>query len=215
MHAMDPLPACGLNDLLTTEPVGFPRRLRATLGEVRGFIGGAAGAFVLVAVFGYLASDLFSAWIGSFRQSMAAAPVGGYWYEVGKTLLHNLMLDYLALRLGYATFGLAPAGYLCLNGLFVGAFVGNIVSADQLATVGLLIPHGVFELPALFLAAGLGIWLGTRGRRKPGLTQALAGAHAVFLALILPLATLAAMVETWDYTDWRPRFVPAVYGTGK
>jgi hypothetical protein len=59
------------------------------------------------------------------------------------------------------------------------------------------------------------MWLGTRARRKPGLTKALAGAHAVFLAVILPLAALAAMVETWDYTDWRPRFVPAVYGTGK
>jgi stage II sporulation protein M len=215
MHAMDPLPACGLHDLRATEPVGFPRRLRTTLTEAQGFVGGAAGAFALVAVFGYLASDLFSAWIGSFRQNMAAAPVGGYWYEVSKTLLHNLILDYLALRLGYATFGLAPAVYLCLNGLFVGAFMGNIESADQLATVGLLVPHGVFELPALFLAAGLGMWLGTRARRKPGLTKALAGAHAVFLAVILPLAALAAMVETWDYTDWRPRFVPAVYGTGK
>jgi uncharacterized membrane protein SpoIIM required for sporulation len=84
------------------------------------------------------------------------------------------------------------------------------VPEDRLGTVALLMPHGLFEVPALILAGGLGIWMGTRGRRHPGLTQARPGAHAVFLAVILHLAALAAILETWEFTDWHPHFTSAV-----
>jgi len=191
-------------------PPRFLQRVPATLREARTILVGTTAALGVTMLVGYLSSDLFREWVQSFRASMANEPVSGYWTDVRRTLLHNLILDYLALRLGYATFGLVPAGYLVVNGVFVGAFVGNIVPADRLPTLALLLPHGVFELSALVLAVGLGIWMGTRGRRSPGLPHALRGAHAVFLALILPLAIMAALIESWDYTDWRPRFLPAL-----
>jgi uncharacterized membrane protein SpoIIM required for sporulation len=65
-----------------------------------------------------------------------------------------------------------------------------------------VLPHGIFEIPGLLLAAGYGLWLGAAAlRRARGKEDADLGGrvrHAVrrYFAVVFPLFVLAVAVET-------------------
>jgi len=67
-----------------------------------------------------------------------------------------------------------------------------------------MLPHGLFELPALILASAailyIGIMLVTpRPQRTLGevLIEVIADWMKIGIGLVLPLLTLAAVIETW------------------
>lgn len=45
----------------------------------------------------------FAEWVRRFLHSVRQGAIGSYWSETGMTFFHNAVLDYLAMRLGYAT----------------------------------------------------------------------------------------------------------------
>ncbi len=52
---------------------------------------------------------------------------------------------------------------LVFNGVFIG--VTARLEAEPLELLAFVIPHGIFEIPAIFVASALGIWLGVVGWR--------------------------------------------------
>lgn len=101
-------------------------------------------------------------------------------------------------------FGVPTAVNLLFNGALVGGIVG--LGSDPVVLAALVVPHGVVEIPALSVAAALGLHLGgaawsyVRGRTS---ADALAGelvrTYYVLLGL-LPLFVVAGFVEaflTW------------------
>lgn len=118
-----------------------------------------------------------------------------------KIFLNNLQAC-LLLFLGGATFGLLTLFILLANGVIIGVFVGDI--ADRLGSLGLvagLVPHGIFELPALFIAAALGLGLARSLLAElSGAGDAAAGAvrlGGLFLRVVVPLLAVAAVVEAF------------------
>ncbi|MCC3376610.1 stage II sporulation protein M [Cohnella sp. REN36] len=90
-------------------------------------------------------------------------------------LLNNVYKSVLSLYLGLAA-AIMPIIMLVLNGVILGYLFG--LAADGGANVWLLfvkgiLPHGIFELPAIFLACGYGIRLGVQVVR--GIGRALFG----------------------------------------
>ena len=65
-----------------------------------------------------------------------------------------------------------------------------------------MLPHGVFDLPSLLIAASYGLWLGvTVVRRMRGKESALLRFHIGhafrrYLTVVFPLLILAAAIET-------------------
>jgi len=65
-----------------------------------------------------------------------------------------------------------------------------------------VLPHGVFEIPALLLAASYGLWIGmaalqrARGRRDPDIRGQMKQALRRYAAIIIPLLVIAAVIET-------------------
>ncbi|MDD3111267.1 MAG: stage II sporulation protein M [Methanofollis liminatans] len=118
-----------------------------------------------------------------------------------KIFLNNLQAC-LLLFLGGATFGLLTLFILLSNGLIIGVFAGEI--AERLGPIGLavgLIPHGIFELPALFIAAALGLALARSLLADiSGAGDAAAEAARLggfFLRTVVPLLAAAAVVEAF------------------
>ena len=71
-----------------------------------------------------------------------------------------------------------------------------------------ILPHGIVELPAAFIATGLALRLGASVISRPagmtltqGVLLALADFLKVFVCLVTPLLALAAMLEVW-LTPW-------------
>ena len=116
--------------------------------------------------------------------------------------IRNNTIPFVMAIVGAITLGILTVYLLVLNGLVVGNVVliaGAVLGADYVV-IGLA-PHGVFELTAIFIAAGVGFRLlhrfisrvrGTRSNivSKPYLVQTLA--LVVFAWLLL---ALAAVVE--------------------
>jgi stage II sporulation protein M len=113
---------------------------------------------------------------------------------------HNALLA-LLLVAGGASFGILTGILLFTNGLSLG--VTAVVLARHQGTVILLglLPHGVFELPALILAGTTGLLIG-QGlyawcRRDPVTGETIAGACWRLGSLALALLVFASLLEAF------------------
>jgi|ETNmetMinimDraft_2_1059921.scaffolds.fasta_scaffold72442_2 stage II sporulation protein M len=112
-------------------------------------------------------------------------------------LFNNLSSAFFGLFAGIL-FGVYPLFSSIVNGYVIG-FVSKLVSAEQgIASLWRLLPHGIFELPAIFISFGLGLKLGTillqKDSRK-AFREFLKNSLKVFIFVILPLLILAAIIE--------------------
>lgn len=117
--------------------------------------------------------------------------------------LNNSLKTLVVILLG-PVLGLAPVIFLIVNGAILGA-----VMPVAAATRGLwpslmsVFPHGVIELPAVFLGTSVGLRLGVHGwRRLKGkadktLLAELADGLRIYFTVILPLLLVAAAVEVY------------------
>ena len=97
-----------------------------------------------------------------------------------------------------ALLGIVPLTAAGINGVLVGVVVSYGMKTGLLSVLGRLLPHGIFELPAIFLSWGMGIWLGAwpfRGDSHETFFERLKGALSVLFFFIVPLLMIAAVIE--------------------
>jgi len=117
-------------------------------------------------------------------------------------LFVNNLQACILLFLGGVTFGILTIFVLATNGIVVGAVVQMANEMQGITyVVAALLPHGIFELPALFIAGALGLMLAGAIRRElyeDGDAAADARQYTVFFAkTVLPLLVLAAITEAF------------------
>lgn len=187
--------------------------------RTRRYFWAAVGLFVLAALGGWLLPAAFPAQAGQFtdlinsklapllRRIEETGPGGG----VLVIFLNNLRAAALTVALGFTL--VFPAISMGLNGFVVGFVLSAALSTHQLTplqTLAVILPHGIFELPALFLATALGwrigaaFWREVLGRPKPGPGR-LAGDLGRLGLLVLGLLGLAAIVEIYVSGSFSPR----------
>ena len=85
------------------------------------------------------------------------------------------------------------------NGYLVG-FVSSVVSEkESILSLWRLLPHGIFEIPAILISAGLGIKLGTfifQKNKKETLKELVLKSLKTFFFVIVPLLIVAALIES-------------------
>ena len=114
--------------------------------------------------------------------------------------MNNIRVSFLAFTAGLLL-GLGTVAILFYNGLLLGSLTAMFLNWKlSLSFWALILPHGVIELPCIFIAGGAGLLLGGallvhRSRsRKEALQER--GLVAVRLALgIVPLLAIAAAIE--------------------
>ena len=112
---------------------------------------------------------------------------------IGKIFLHNLLAAYIGMCL-LTLFGLVPAAV----GLLIGWFAASFMPQHGPEIILMLLPHGLFEIPAVIIAWGIGIWRGAGYRltsSSPSALERWQQANLVFMSMVLPLLLLAAVVE--------------------
>lgn len=121
---------------------------------------------------------------------------------------HNLQASGTAVLLGLAPFLFLPLLALFINAVVLGAALGSMFGfgmAAQWAVAGIL-PHGIFELPALLLSFALGFTLCRKltariCRRRARPLRAIGCTLLMFVLFVLPLLAVAAAVECWVTPD--------------
>ena len=118
---------------------------------------------------------------------------------------NNLTAAFSAILWGLVPFAYLAAFPLGFNFFLIGALgVYYVHSGSSLGVylVGIL-PHGVFELPALVLFCAAGLYLCSRvtarvrGDKEVRILRTLSEVSTLFLYVILPLLAAAALMETY------------------
>jgi len=115
-------------------------------------------------------------------------------------MTNNLAVSFSAFAMGI-TAGIGTAWMIMINGLLIGA-IGAATSKAGMATQfwSFVAPHGVLELPAIFIAGGTGMEI-ARGMLFPGMlprkvSLVQAGGRAAKLLLgTIPLLIVAGVIE--------------------
>ncbi len=137
--------------------------------------------------------------------------------DMGSIFWHNARTLLLAAVLGMPSFGSAalmlPMVTIGLLG-FITAEVSSAGTNPLLFLGAFILPHGIFEIPAVVLAtafalrAGASVIAGTRRGTGEGFTAAVADWIKVFVFLVVPLLIVGAIVEA----NITPRLVLYFFG---
>lgn len=110
---------------------------------------------------------------------------------------NNLKNSFFAMFLGIFL-GIIPVFTALANGYVLGFVAEKSVLLGGPLILLRLVPHGIFEFPAIILALAVGIKLGMfwfGHDKKKELIRRLEGSLRVFLFVVMPLLIIAAIIE--------------------
>ena len=166
----------------------------------KNFIFVAIGIFLIFGIIGFFipAPEEISLKIFEFIQELLAKTQGMNQRElVGFIFLNNLQSSFLGLVLGIF-FGIFPFLALLSNGYILGFVASISVELGGFSSLWRLVPHGIFELPAIFISSGLGLKFGSIFFQKEKLKsfkEYFYNSLRIFLLIIIPLLIIAAIIE--------------------
>ncbi|NPE26872.1 hypothetical protein HNV12_02625 [Methanococcoides sp. SA1] len=168
------------------------------LNESRWFIVFVFGLFALTFLIGFTFPIFFEAEIFNLIRELLLIFEGkGVWETIVLIFLNNLQASFMAMVLGIV-FGVFPLVACVLNGYLLGFVARYAVAADGIFAMWKLLPHGIFELPAVLFSMGSGLKIGVsvfelwgsgtvKGNLKEGLR--------FFVFVVFPLLVVAAVIE--------------------
>jgi len=110
-------------------------------------------------------------------------------------IFNNLKSTFLSISLGIL-FGLFPIFVAILNGILLG-FVSSIsINKEGLFSLWKIFPHGIFEIPAIFISLGLGLRIGISFFKKDkNLKKIILDSIRTYILIILFLIIIAGVIE--------------------
>jgi stage II sporulation protein M len=158
----------------------------------------ALGFFMLTFLIGFAFPIFFADEIIAFVNELIASLEGMSVVElIGFIFWNNLKASFFAIILGI-TLGILPLVMLVTNGYLLGFVSREAVAQNGLFVMWRLLPHGIFELPAVILSIGIGLKIGAgmlgkdvKKKLKYNFKEGL----RFFVFVILPLLLIAGIIE--------------------
>ena len=171
------------------------------LKEVRNYVWFSLALFFGLGVFGFLFPVFFEVQILNLIKELLEQTKGlGAFGLIRFIFMNNLKSSFFALALGIF-FGLVPFVVLLVNGYVLGFVASKSVAVEGVSVLWRLLPHGIFEIPAVMISIGLGIRLGLflfifKGEnKKKEFFCWLLNSLRVFVFIVIPLLVIAAIIE--------------------
>lgn len=168
--------------------------------ESKKFIYAAIGIFFFFVLFGYFipAPQFLHDKIIDFITQLIKQTEGMSQTQIIEFIIsNNLKSTFMGIVLG-TIFGIFPVISAIANGYMLGFVSLLSVKAGGFLTLWKLFPHGIFELPAVFISLGLGIKLGSfifKKKKINLLKDYLLNSLRIFLLIIIPLLIIAGIIE--------------------
>ncbi len=112
---------------------------------------------------------------------------------------NNIASSFMAMILGMF-FGVFPLFNALFNGALLGYVYSEVSGVAGFGIIWRLLPHGIFELPAVFISLGLGIYIGSTifyPERKKNFILKIKESIKVFLTIVFSLLVIAAIIESF------------------
>ncbi|MBS3088682.1 stage II sporulation protein M [Candidatus Pacearchaeota archaeon] len=149
--------------------------------------------FVVSAAFGFIFADELSFLDQTLREIISQTLYLNS-YELTAFILMNNAVASLISIIGGIIVGIMPI----LSSVGNGAIIGYVLERVGVVHAWRLLPHGIFELPAVFISFGLGIKLGfslfAKNKSKT-FKERIYNSILVFTFIIIPLLIIAAIIE--------------------
>jgi stage II sporulation protein M len=153
------------------------------------------GTFVLFMIIGFIFPLFFIETITNIMKELSLDFQGLSIYEtMFKIFLNNSLVSFVTILFGILI-GIFPLMASIQNGYLVGFVANKAVAVNGFSVLWRLLPHGIFELPAIFISIGLGLKLGEKVLRRNKPLRFLREALKVFFLIVLPLLVIAAIIE--------------------
>jgi len=168
--------------------------------------------FVSLFVGFFLPAEMKKTLLASMLETLAEAPIEGEAGSMFRFIFFNNLLVAAMLLLFGVTIVL-PVMIVATNGFFVGVILDIIVRSIGVetgivrSTVIGLVPHGIFEIPAIIFAAtggmifGLKMFFAKRFFKDQARFHVFKRVIMMFLSVVVPLLFVAAVVES-TVTPW-------------
>ena len=170
------------------------------LKELKSFVFIILGVFLVAGILGYfiqLPENVYNRLIEYILELIQLTEGKSLFGLISFIFVNNIQSSFFGILFGII-FGIFPLMSTFINGYFLG-FVSNItVRAEGFSILWRLLPHGIFELPAIFISFALGLKLGTflfKKNKKKAFIDYLWNSIRIFLLIILPLLIVAAVIE--------------------
>ena len=186
---------------------GFTSEAMAYLTPLRPYLLVIITLFLLATAAGYVSAyfnpDIIDELMGQFEETY------GWIAEESPIMImlfifaNNTINSFIAMLLG-TFFGIWPVIFILVNGYFIGVVVfSSVQEYGILVVLFALLPHGIIELPAIFISASMGLRLGVLAFQKifkikdVRFKYELFSAIRFFVTVIVPLLFIAAIIETF------------------
>lgn len=116
---------------------------------------------------------------------------------IGFIFLNNIQSSFFGMIFGIF-FGLFPVVASISNGYILGFAASVSVDSEGISVLWRLFPHGIFELPAIFISLGLGLKIMTFiffENKLATLKIYIKNSLRTFLFIVIPLLIIAAIIE--------------------
>lgn len=161
---------------------------------------------VLSSLIGWFYPVLLQEYISKFIQQLADKTKDMGFFELFAFIFqNNITTAFLGIIFGLF-FGIFPLLASFFNGYVLGFVAEKATNTSGFQVLLKLLPHGVFEIPALIISLGLGLKLGLFifvNNKKKQIVYDLKESLRVFVYVILPLLLIAAVIETSLIFLWK------------
>ncbi len=165
----------------------------------------AVSAFLVIllfAVLGYVFPDfMIEEQQDFFERVVKSVPSDNIFSTVLFIIQNNLRASFVGMALGILVF--VPFLMLAANGFVIGAVLNRGVEKYGSQIALKLLPHGIFELPAICIAAGFGIKIALGIFKRENLGENYKEAFLVYLFVVVPLVIIAGVIEGILFYFWR------------
>jgi len=159
------------------------------------------GIFVVSMLAGGLlpVPEIIGVWIKKTITDLVNATEGLNVYGLIRFILfNNGGVSFFSIILGFF-FGVVPIITTIANGYMLGVVSKAVIIQEGFLELWRLLPHGIFELPAVIISLGLGLKFGMFiFQDDPGkeFVNRLVSGLRVFIFVVLPLLIIAAIIES-------------------
>lgn len=155
--------------------------------------------FIFSTIFGFIFPLFFTDIIQRFLQDIFEATRDLNLFQLIIYIIQNNLISSLSGMVLGIFLGVFPLLTTLMNGYVLG-FVGSKSAAVYGASILLrIIPHGIFEIPALIISLGLGLRLGMfvfAKNKGEELSYLLKNSFRIFIFIIIPLLLAAGIIES-------------------
>tara|TARA_Y100000310_G_scaffold314093_1_gene363150 strand:+ start:43 stop:627 length:585 start_codon:yes stop_codon:yes gene_type:complete len=153
--------------------------------------------FIVSASVGFFYSEQFT-FLNKLLEELILRTQGLNMLEMIFFIMQNNLLSALSGLVFGAIFGIFPLIGALVNGVVLGYVMSLVFDVAGIGEFWRLLPHGIFEMTAIFIALGLGVHFGgfifAKDKKKEFKRRFFEGINAFFM-IILPLLMIAAVIE--------------------